>query len=199
VTHPDAEDVLELWFGQLDEDGRADDAHRQRWFRKDPDFDALLRERFGALHEAVAAGERPAWRETPRGRLATIVVLDQLSRNLHRDTARMFENDAEALAVAEAALAAGDDDALATHERYFLYMPFMHAEDLEAQERCVRLFEAARDAAPPKLASTFDPTWAVRHRDIVARFGRFPHRNALLGRASTPEEEAFLKEPGSSF
>lgn len=184
---PDA--LLSFWFGPLDAAGRADDAHRERWFRKDPGFDAALRERFGALHAEVAAGAHERWLATPRGRLAHVIALDQLSRNLHRDTPRAFENDARALAVALEGLEHGVDRVLGPDERSFLYMPLMHSEDLAVQERCVALF-----ADSPENLS-----FAEAHRDIVRRFGRFPHRNAVLGRASTPEEQEFLRGPGSSF
>jgi len=195
------EAVLDFWFGDLDERGRADAEHTRRWWMKDEAFDAQLRERFGALHAAVAAGDRQGWLETPRGRLAYVIVLDQLSRNLFRGTGDMYANDERALEVADVAIARGAAERFGRDERHFLYMPFMHVESLAAQDRCVALFEAEVADAPEdereQRARTLD--FAVRHRDIVARFGRFPHRNALLGRRSTAEEEAFLKEPGSSF
>jgi uncharacterized protein (DUF924 family) len=184
---PDA--LLSFWFGPLDAEGRADAAHRERWFRKDAAFDRELRERFGTLHAEVAAGRHESWLATPRGRLAYVIALDQLSRNLFRDSARAFETDARALEVALEGLSSGVDRALARDERSFLYMPLMHSEDLAVQERCVALFADFPDNLP----------FAEAHRDIVRRFKRFPHRNAVLGRASTPEELAFLQEPGSSF
>jgi uncharacterized protein (DUF924 family) len=195
------EEVLDFWFGELDAQGAADAAHVARWFAKDEAFDAECRARFGAVHQAIVEGAREAWLETPRGRLAYVIVLDQLSRNMFRGTPRMFAFDAQALDAAAAGVERGDDRALASVERGFLYMPFMHAEDLEAQSRCVALFTALRDEAEgprrSRLESNLD--FAERHRAIIARFGRFPHRNAVLGRASTPEELAFLEEPGSSF
>ncbi|TNF32346.1 MAG: DUF924 domain-containing protein [Deltaproteobacteria bacterium] len=202
--HDDAhqpEDLLAFWFGPLDEWGRANATHARRWWMKDPAFDEALRARFGALHGAVAAGAREGWRATPRGLLAYVIVLDQLSRNLFRDTERMYAHDARALEVAEQGLTRGDAVDLGRDERHFLYMPLMHAESLPAQDRCVALFAAELAAAPEEeradLARSLD--FAQRHRDIVARFGRFPHRNALLGRPSSAEEIAFLTEPGSSF
>ncbi|MAQ14921.1 MAG: hypothetical protein CMN30_09010 [Sandaracinus sp.] len=195
MTDPRIDELLDFWLGPLDAEGFSDAAHQQRWFQKSDDFDRELEERFGALHRAAAAGELDEWRKTPRGRLALIVLLDQLSRNLHRDTPGMFAQDPEALALAKEALALGDEATLAPQERYFLYMPFMHSEDPSDQEKCVALFEAAQARYP----GNFDPKWAVAHRDIVVRFGRFPHRNAILGRESTAEERAFLEEPGSSF
>lgn len=176
---PTAEDVLAFWF--------ADPA---RWWKKDPAFDAEVSERFLALHEAIDRGEHADWLETPRGALAHVVVLDQFSRNMFRGTARSFASDARALAAARRGVDRGDDRALSDDERPFLYMPFMHSEDLADQDRSCALFAASR----PDQAR-----FAVMHRDIIRRFGRFPHRNALLGRASTPEEEEFLKQPGSSF
>jgi uncharacterized protein (DUF924 family) len=174
------DDVLAFWF--------ADPA---RWWRKDPAFDAEIRTRFHDLHRAVAAGAREDWRATPRGALAYVVVLDQFSRNMFRDTAGMFASDAQAVAAARAAVDRGDDRALADTERMFLYMPLMHSEDLADQDRCVDLFRA--------LGRSYELNYAEQHRDIVRRFGRFPHRNQLLGRASTPDEVEFLKQPGSSF
>ncbi len=198
---PAAADVLAFWFGDLDADGLAAADRAERWWIKSSAFDDEIRRRFGAEHAAVAAGRRAGWRTTARGRLAEVVVLDQFSRNLFRETARMYAWDATALALAESALARGDDAFLATDECAFLYMPFMHSESLADQARCVALFEklaaACSDRARDRVLGNL--RFAVAHRDIVARFGRFPHRSVLLGRASTPEEEAFLKQPGSSF
>lgn len=176
---PTAEDVLAFWF--------ADPA---RWWKKDPAFDTEIRERFLALHEAIDCGEHDDWLETPRSALAHVVVLDQFSRNMFRGTARGFASDARALSAARRAVDRGYDRALSNDERSFLYMPFMHSEQLADQERACALFSGCR----PDQAR-----FAELHRDIVRRFGRFPHRNAVLGRASTPEEEEFLKQPGSSF
>jgi uncharacterized protein (DUF924 family) len=173
-------DVLDFWF--------ADPA---RWWKKDPAFDGEIRSRFSELHESIERGEHEEWRDTPRGALAYVIVLDQFSRNMFRGTARMFASDAQALAAARAAIERSDDQALASAERSFLYMPLMHSEDLADQERCVALFQSF--AAPGQLR------YAEQHRDIIRRFGRFPHRNELLGRASTPEELEFLTQPGSSF
>ena len=181
-TEPSAEsiaDVLTFWF--------VDPA---RWWEKDPAFDAEIRARFLTLHGAIARGDREDWRETARGALAYVVVLDQFSRNMFRGSSRSFEYDALALAAARAALDRGFDRVLSDDERSFLCMPFMHSEAMADQDRCVLLFASG----PPRNLS-----YAERHRDIIRRFGRFPHRNALLGRASTAEEEKFLEEPGSSF
>jgi uncharacterized protein (DUF924 family) len=200
VITPD--DVLEFWFGWFFEDGSVPEETSARWWTKDPAFDASIRERFGEVLEAASRGELDAWKETPSGVVALVVVLDQLSRNAYRDTPRAFANDARALALAEQAYERGDFDALPPMQAYFLAMPFMHAESLAAQERCITLFRrlAAR-AASEKVKKTLEggADFAERHRAIVERFGRFPHRNAILGRESTPEELAFLEQPGSSF
>jgi uncharacterized protein (DUF924 family) len=178
-TLPSIEDVLTFWY-----------ADPGRWWRKDPAFDAVIRDRFLALHDAALRGEREHWLDTPRGTLAGVIVLDQFSRNMFRDTARMFEGDARALAASRRAVDRGFDQGFSGDERMFLFMPFMHSEDIADQDRCVAFFESAL----PKYLS-----YAQQHRDIVRRFGRFPHRNSLLGRASTLEELEFLKQPGSSF
>lgn len=181
--------VLAFWFGEQPGPARA------QWFKKDAAFDADIRARFGALHEAAARRELEAWRASAEAMLALVIVLDQFSRNLHRDDARAFAQDAYALECAGEALRRGDDLQLLPVQRQFLYLPYEHSEDLADQERGVELmrsleaFEATRGLT----------SWAIRHRDIVARFGRFPHRNAVLGRPSTPEEVEFLKQPGSGF
>lgn len=177
---PSIDDVIAFWF----EDDK-------RWWKKDPAFDAEIREHFGALHQAIEADEREDWLQTARGALAYVIVLDQFSRNMFRDTGRMFASDARALRAAKNAIDAGHDQALSKSERGFLYMPLMHSEALADQERCIELF-AAND-------SPNSVKFAQMHRDIVQRFGRFPHRNALLGRESTDEEREFLQQPGSSF
>ncbi len=178
----DAEAVLDFWYRECGP---------ERWFEKDAALDGEIRARFGALNRAACAGLLDAWTETPRGALALIVLIDQFSRNIHRDAPEAFAGDARALELVDAALGAGHDKAMTRDECIFLYMPLMHSEDLDDQERCIALM---RDAGLEKQHG-----YAVAHRDVIARFGRFPHRNAVLGRASTPEEEAFLKEPGSSF
>lgn len=175
---PSIDDVLAFWF--------TDPA---RWWKKDPAFDAEVRDRFLELHAAVQSDEREDWLETPRGSLAYVIVLDQFSRNMFRGSARMFEADARALAAARRAVDGGFDRELSAKEREFLYMPFMHSEAIADQDRCVGLFASTGDSL----------RYAEAHRDIIRRFGRFPHRNALLGRPSTPEELEFLKQPGSSF
>ena len=186
-------EVLDFWFapeaGTLPADGRPE------WFRKDDAFDHAIRTRFGALVAEALAGGLGDWCATPRGALARVLVLDQFTRNAFRGTPQAFAGDARALATAQDAIARGLYAALAAHERRFLYMPFEHSESLADQERSVALFEAlARDTG---LDDPLD--WAVRHAEVIRRFGRFPHRNAILGRASTPEELEYLAQPGSGF
>lgn len=164
------------------------EAGPEKWFARDDAFDAEIRARFLATHEAAARNELLAWEDTAEGAYALLLVLDQFSRNLFRGSPRAFATDAQALAVAERAIARGFDDAFHPPERRFIYMPFMHAEDLAHQERCIALCAASGDAEGVKHA--------VTHRDIIRDFGRFPHRNAVLGRQTTAEEQEFLDEGG---
>lgn len=195
------EPLHRAWFGPLDADGMASPAKAETWFIHDASFDNALRARFGALHAELLAGAHTEWKVDPQGRLALIIGLDQLTRNLCRGSGAMYQADDRALALALEGLDRGEDQALALAEQDFLYMPLMHAEDLAHQDRCVALFEARLPTAVPQTRDrlAMGAKYARLHRDIIARFGRFPHRNALLGRASTPEEEAFLLEPNSSF
>jgi uncharacterized protein (DUF924 family) len=176
------EDVLAFWFS---EDAKA------HWFKSSDAFDAACRARFGAALEAAQAGELDGWGETPEGALALVILLDQLPRNIHRGTPEAFASDAKALALASDAITSGFDAAIPSEMRNFLYLPFMHSERLEDQERGLELF------------ATNDVNDGLRfmklHHAIIARFGRFPHRNAILGRTSTPEELDFLQQPGSHF
>jgi uncharacterized protein (DUF924 family) len=185
------EEVLEFWFGPPETRGAA----RAEWFRKDDKFDAEIQGRFGALHGQAARGELDAWRASPASMLALVVVLDQFSRNLYRGDARAFAQDAYARECAREALARGDEAGLLPVERQFLYMPFEHSEDLGDQDLAVERMRALEAFEPTRGLTD----WAERHRVIIRRFGRFPHRNAVLGRASTPEETEFLKQPGSGF
>jgi uncharacterized protein (DUF924 family) len=191
VALPAADEVLDFWFGPPPRE-----QDREAWFKKDPAFDEAIGQRFGArIDEALRGGLR-AWDATPGGALARILVLDQFTRNVFRGDAKSFAGDALALAAARHMVARGDDLRLAGVMRRFVYLPFEHSEDLAMQRESLRLFGALA-AAEPKLADS--ETWAKKHEVIVARFGRFPHRNAVLDRVSTPEEIAFLNEPGSSF
>jgi uncharacterized protein (DUF924 family) len=174
---PDPEDVVRFWR----------EAGPKRWFRRDDAFDALFRERFLAAHEAAASGQLAHWAATPDGSLALVILLDQFPRNAFRGTPRMYATDAQARRAADAAIAAGHDLAVNPQLRPFFYLPFEHSEQLADQDRCVRLSEPLGGE---------DLRFARHHRDIVARFGRFPHRNAVLGRTSSTEEERFLAEGG---
>jgi len=182
-------DVHAFWFGAPPL------ATRDVWFRKDATFDATIKARFGTAIAAALAGAFGEWTATPRGALARVLLLDQFTRNAFRDTPAAFAGDARALATAEDALASGHDRALLPVERWFLYMPFEHAEDRGAQARSLALFSAL--AEETGLADPLE--WAQRHAAVIERFGRYPHRNAFLGRESTPEELAFLATPGSGF
>ncbi len=162
------------------------EAGPKAWFTQNPAFDRLCRERFLGAHETAAAGRLGDWEQSAEGALALIVLLDQMPRNMFRGDPRTWATDPLALAVADRALAKGFDRHVSIDMQQFLYLPFMHAEDLAAQERSLVLYEARGDAENLKFAR--------HHRDIVARFGRFPHRNEVLGRKSTPEELAFLEE-----
>ncbi len=190
---PLAAAILEFWFGA--EDPASPSTPRDEWFRKDAAFDAEIRERFGTAIAVAVAGGYGEWCATAEGALARVLVLDQFTRNVYRDTPAAFAGDARALATAQDAVDRGLDRALKPFGRWFLYMPFEHAEDPAAQRRSLALFGAlAEDAG---LAAPFE--WAQKHADVIARFGRYPHRNAILGRTSTPEEVAFLGQPGSRF
>jgi uncharacterized protein (DUF924 family) len=189
------QDVLDFWFGAPGSAGYG--AARREWFVKDAAFDALIRTRFGGAIDAALAGGLTDWDAAgPSGTLARILVLDQFTRNAHRDTPGAFAGDALALAAAQQLVDTGAEQGLLPVQRAFVYLPFEHAEDLVMQERAVALFAALAEAHPG-----FDEMldYAHRHRDVIRRFGRFPHRNAILGRASTPDEVAFLRQPGSRF
>ncbi|BAQ18812.1 DUF924 family protein [Methyloceanibacter caenitepidi] len=179
-VHPG--EVVRYWFETLSPDD---------WYGAPPEVDAEIARRFGPLYESLRHAVPDAWLQTPQGRLAAVLVLDQFPRNIHRGTPQAFATDDEALALSKDAIAAGADMELPPEQRAFLYMPFQHAENLEDQRRSLELFKA--------LGNPNNLDFAVRHYEIIARFGRFPHRNDVLGRASTPEERAFLNEPGSSF
>lgn len=189
-----AQAVLDFWFGPPDDPGHL--LSRRRWFEKDAAFDALIGARFGPLIERGLAGELMSWADETGSALAEIVVLDQFTRNLFRGTPRAFAGDGLALEAATRLVKSGADRTLSGVQRQFVYLPFEHAESMVAQHCSMALFEQlGRDE--PALAGLLE--WARRHHDIVARFGRFPHRNAILGRASTAEEIQFLAQPGSGF
>ncbi len=201
-TPLEASGLLQFWFGLVPHDAQATwVTQRQRWFGKDAALDAEIRNRFGGLYDRAAERALTGWERTPQGRLALIVLFDQCSRNMFRGAWQAFATDSLALEQAQAMVDAGDDLRLHAIERVFVYLPFEHAEDEAAQQRSVSLFTALRNAAPESERALFDNFlgYAVRHRDVIASFGRFPHRNDALGRPSTPQEEAFLRQPGSGF
>lgn len=177
-----AAQVLAFWF---------DESSPKQWFARDDAFDAAIRARFAPLHAAAARGELWRWRADAPGRLAEIIVLDQFSRNLHRGSGLAFAQDTVALVLAQELVAQGLDQHLPAVQRAFAYLPYMHSESLAVQQESLRLYVAL--AAPENLR------FARAHAEIIERFGRYPHRNAALGRASTPEEQAFLQQPGSAF
>jgi uncharacterized protein (DUF924 family) len=191
TDQPGPAEVLLFWFGPPAERGKA----HKRWFVKDPALDAGIRERFLALYDEARGGRHAHWQVQPGDCLALVIVLDQFPRNMFRGTARAFESDPLALEAARHALERGFDRGMLAVERLFLYLPFEHSEALADQERACALMKPL-DALQPELDAY---RYAVLHREVVARFGRFPHRNAVLGRGSTPEELEFLKGPGSSF
>ena len=177
-----AEDVLTFWFDELE---AAD------WFKKSDATDAKIRSRFLDLYEQLSQVPVGSLLASSREALAAVIVLDQFPRNLFRGDPKSFATDAKARAITEAALDAGFDQGMSVDEAVFLYLPFEHSEDLDDQNRCVLLMEA--------LGNENYTQYAIAHRDVIVRFGRFPHRNAILGRASTAEEDAYLAEPGSGF
>jgi len=196
------ETIIDFWFGDcLDTPLGVPRERSLLWFGGGVETDQVIRARFGACFERARQGDCDRWAESPRGALALLVLLDQFSRNLFRGTAAAFAADEQAREICLAGLARGDDQQLPPLARVFFYLPLEHAEDLALQERSVALFTALLEQALPAQRDSFAGflDYAVRHRDIIARFGRFPHRNRLLGRASSAEEVAFLRLPGSSF
>lgn len=171
------DDLLAFWFSE---------GMEAKWYNGGTDFDQELQNRFGVLHDLACAGELDGWMQTPRGALALVILLDQLSRNLHRGTPRAFGQDHKALSLTMTALTEGWDQEFPERERQFFYLPLMHSEDPSHQQTCVALYEAIDNEDALKFAR--------EHRDIIERFGRFPHRNATLGRESSEEEQEFLKE-----
>lgn len=188
------ETIYDFWFGGpgLDEFGES----RKAWFVKDTAFDEEIRRRFLATLESAERGELQHWRDKPKHCLSLIILLDQFPRNMFRDTPRAFATDAMALETARFAVEHRHDQAVGPLERVFFYLPFEHSESIDDQARSVALVQALADADPSR-ADFLD--YAKRHQDVIVRFGRFPHRNRILGRASTEAEIEFLKQPGSSF
>lgn len=194
--------LLDLWFGDEADDVLRATRQAPLWWGKSSETDALLASRFGELAEAAAKGSLAHWADLPSGRLALILLLDQLPRNIHRGTPAAFAQDPLARDLCLKGLSIGADKSLSPLERVFFYLPLEHAESREQQARSVALFEAlaAEQAGTPAQATFAGFTdFARRHQVIIERFGRFPHRNDILGRTSTPEEAAFLQQPGSGF
>lgn len=176
------ERVIDFWFTEIDE---------QSWWKKDEKFDAQIRARFGTLHQQAIACELADWRNSPQGSLAEVVVLDQFSRNMFRDTPQAFAWDPQALVLAQVAIAKGYDRSLTQIQRAFLYLPFMHSESAHIHDQALQLYEV--------LGLEKQLEFELKHKVIIDKFGRYPHRNAILGRESTPEELLFLQQPGSGF
>jgi uncharacterized protein (DUF924 family) len=197
MNAPAWQPVLDFWFNPGNSaEIAAPGKPRAEWFRKDAAFDAAIRDQFAGLIEAALEGHLRDWEATAPGALARILLLDQFTRNVFRDMPRAFAGDTLALAAATCMVDGSDAIRLPPLQRWFVYLPFEHAEELGMQGRSVALFAALAEETP-SLQATLD--YAIRHRDVIARFGRFPHRNAILGRASTAEEIEFLRLPGSSF
>lgn len=176
------QDILDFWFAA---------ENRPNWFAKSNNFDVLIEKKFKALHQQAAQAELWSWRNNTEGRLAEIIVLDQFSRNLYRDSPLAFAQDALALALAQEAISLGLDEHLTPEQRSFFYMPFMHSESAKIHQSALELFE--------KLGNPINLDFEKKHKVIIDRFGRYPHRNAVLGRNSTTEELEFLTQPNSSF
>jgi uncharacterized protein (DUF924 family) len=188
-----ADAILEFWFGKPDEADYG--KYRKAWFTKNPEFDDEVRSRFLHVYNQAAAGELDDWKTTPQGCLALIILLDQFPRNMFRGQPQAFATDPQALAYARHAVTQCFDKELPKLQRWFVYLPFEHSENLADQHRCVELCEQLGDE--PEMREVID--YAYRHLRVIERFGRFPHRNQILGRETTPEEAEFLKQPGSSF
>jgi uncharacterized protein (DUF924 family) len=194
------DDILLFWLGDLSENSFPTNKFGL-WFANDPELDARIRDTFGDDIEAAARGDYDDWKGTPRGRLALLILLDQFTRNVFRGTADAFKYDPIALGVALEGIEAGDDQALLRIERLFVYLPLEHAEDRELQARSVALFEALAAEAPESEQGAYKEflRHAVLHREIIDAYGRFPHRNEILGRASTQEEIAYLEDPDRPY
>ncbi len=188
--------ILNFWFDDPDRPNTEYGQERRIWFRKNPEFDQTIRDTFLPVYEEARQGQRDEWQQTPHGTLALTILLDQFPRNMFRGSARSFEADKQAIAVAQTGIKRGDDRALLPIQRMFLYLPLEHSENLDHQNQSVALFEQLV-MIEPALRSPLE--YAYRHRDVIAQFGRFPHRNDVLGRTSTPAELAFLQQPGSRF
>jgi uncharacterized protein (DUF924 family) len=207
MTAPSAQDVLIFWFGPRPYTAARVLQHSRIWFGEPdapevtPQTDELIRDRYGELALAAEQGRLASWESSPRRRLALILLLDQFSRNIYRGSAHAFAQDLQALSLTVSGMQIGADATLDPVERLFFYMPLMHAEGLDLQEESVAAFRRLVEESPPDLRRTFQASLdsAVQHRDIIQRFGRFPHRNRVLGRDSTPEELEWLEHDGAKF
>ena len=190
------EDVLDFWFAGAEDSPEVAAARGKVWFSSSDQMDAEIRERFGERVRAAVRGELDSWRSTPRGTVALVLLLDQFTRNVFRGTAEAFSADAAALEAARSLIDSGRDEELPWVYRAFLHLPFEHSEDVEDQRRCVELCRAAAQEAPAEWRELMAGyiQWAEDHLAVVERFGRFPHRNQVLGRSSTPEEVEYLKD-----
>lgn len=195
------QDILAFWFGTIGDDGVPIENHAKLWFRVHAETDKFIRDNFEADLRQAAQGKLTEWEQHPAGRLALLVLLDQFSRNIYRGTAQAFAQDELALSLCLVGIDKGHDVALRPIERVFFYLPLEHAENLEMQDKCVRLFETLIESLPQSTAQKLHAflDHARGHRGIIRRFGRFPHRNKLLGRASTPAEREFLTQGGATF
>ena len=195
------EGILRFWFGEDPASAASNPDCARLWWSKQPAVDALMRERFGPLLPQVCSGALDAWASDPAGRLALILLADQFTRNIHRGTPQAFALDPIARRLSIEGFAIGSFEGLLPIQRLFATMPLEHSESLADQDRCVSLVRSLRDEVSPTERGSFDSfvDFAERHREVIRRFGRFPHRNAVLDRTSTPEEIAFLQTPGSSF
>lgn len=195
--------ILDFWFGELKDGGLPPRAHSRMWWEKDPTFDEHIRKNFEADLINARDGKLRGWENTPEGTLALIILLDQFSRNIYRDMPEAFSRDSQALDIAARGIQKGFDRVLLPVMRIFFYMPFMHSEDIGVQKRSVELYRGLEKeyGSRPELVEILSSSrdYAEKHYAIVERFGRYPHRNRILGRISTPEEKEFLKQPGSSF
>jgi uncharacterized protein (DUF924 family) len=199
--HSTVDEILNFWFGQALIDANALAHREQVWFRADPEFDREVKEKFGTDLESAINSDLSSWKNSPRARLAGIVLLDQFSRNVYRGTSKAFAGDRAALDLCMEGLARSEDQDLHPIERTFFYMPMQHSEQLAIQEQSVRKFAELLSHSPNEIRTYLQSSlqFAIEHRDIVKRFGRFPHRNKILGRQSTPEEQEFLRTEGKRY
>ncbi|GAA3932973.1 DUF924 family protein [Litoribacillus peritrichatus] len=193
--------VINYWFGTLDEDGFAHQEEKQKWWSASDEIDLEISHKFGDLVKQALNHQLKDWRESTTGKLASIILLDQFTRNIYRGTEQAFSGDNKALKICKMGLSSGEDLDLTAEQQVFFYMPLEHSEDLEDQELCIRLLEGLKKRSPHHKEETIDGyiRFAKHHRDIIAEFGRFPHRNKVLQRKNTPEEERYLDGEHTSF